>query len=63
MSEVFPADWDGPEDKNKVIRLLISLPLSPLDKKYTLFEWCKRYGVKMTGGDVARVTGRPAGQL
>lgn len=63
MSEVFPVEWNRPEDKEKVIRLLIDLPIGWRAKKMALYEWCKLYGVVMLARDVERVTGRPAGEI
>ena len=63
MSEVFPLEWDSIEDKERVIRLLIDLPLDPRAKKAALFEWCKLHGIELMGEDVRRVTGRPAGEI
>ena len=63
MSEALPPEWDSPEDKERVIRLLIRLPISPRQKKFVLYEWCGLHGVDMTAEDVERVTGRPAGEF
>lgn len=63
MSEIFPEEWDRPEDKEAVIILLINLDVDPRNKKFALYEWCEMHGIEMTGRDVERVTGRPAGEI
>ena len=63
MSEVFPPEWDSVEDKERVILLLISLEIGAREKKYALYEWCRLHDVELTGEDVRRVTGRPAGEI
>ena len=55
MSESIPPEYDGPEDKEAVIRLLISCQVMGILKKMALYEWGQRWGVSITAADYARV--------
>jgi len=55
MSEAIPAEYDGPEHKEQVIRLLISIHAMGVLKKMALYEWGQRYGVPITAADYSRV--------
>lgn len=63
MSEAFPPEWDKPEDKIKVINLLIAIKISPRHAKMALYEWCRVHDVELRAEDVVRVTGLPAGEI
>jgi len=59
VSEGIPAEYDGPEHKEQVIRLLISVPLAGIVKKMALYEWGQVYHVTITEADYARVMWTP----
>lgn len=50
-------------DKWGMIEWLIAQRIAAVQKKWALWEFCKRAGIKLLGRDVAKVTGRPAGTL
>lgn len=48
-------EWLNPEKKDDLIYFLEQLPIGYLTKKYTLLEWGKVTGVKLTQEDFKRL--------
>lgn len=63
MAEVFPHSWFVPERLDDVIEWLVHMPINPEEKKAILHEWAAHAGYHLTGHDVERVTGHPAGVI
>ena len=50
-----PKEYLTPDKKEEVINFLISLPIFYMPKKYTLIEWGKVVGVKLTKEDYQKL--------
>ena len=48
-------EWLKPEKKDDLIDFLDKMPVDFLTKKYTLIEWAKVVGVKLTQQDFRRL--------
>jgi len=55
--EQLPEEYKKPEAKNRLIEFLRKLPVRFHVKKYTLIEWSKITGEKITREDVKRLGG------
>lgn len=61
--EIFPSNWFRPELVDEVQEFIRLLPIPPEDRKRVYQEWAEVSGVEVTGEDIERVTGIPAGEI